>query len=264
MNRLRFTRCYLCGAMDRAKDAGIGWRRNTRWSQNHLGVQWLDPTRKPINIGVEDDASRARRKESKKLGKLGPVVDEMKPIRRVDLRMVDICDFLIVNLDMDIHACGTYEEIFLANRQKKPILIHVEQGRNAVPDWLLGTVPEEHIFDNWDDLHDYLNRVNEDPEWVDEYGRWYFFHWMGHVDPDALDEEPMEVYTVPSVSTKTRTAVKALGWESFSFVLTLLISLLVTGSLTEATELTVALFVLKVLFLFLYERVWQRIRWGKS
>jgi uncharacterized membrane protein len=224
----------------------------------------LDPTRKPIDIGVEDDESRAMRKQSKKLGKLGPVVDEMKPIRRVDLRMVDICDFLIVNLDLDIHACGTYEEIFLANRQKKPILIHVEQGRNAVPDWLLGTVPEEYIFDSWDDLYDYLNRVNGDEEWKDVHGRWYFFDWMGFVDPDDIPDEPMDMYTVPVISTKTRTAVKALGWESFSFILTLLVSLMVTGDIGEASTLTVYLFVLKVLFLFLYERVWQRIRWGKN
>jgi len=29
----------------------------------------------------------------------------MKVIRSVDLRMVDISDFLIVNLDLDIHPC---------------------------------------------------------------------------------------------------------------------------------------------------------------
>jgi len=263
MNRLRFTRCYLCGAMDRAKDAGIGWRRNTMWSQNHLGVQWLDPTRKPIDIGVEDLASRNRRREHKKAGRLGPVVDEMKPIRRVDLRMVDICDFIIVNLDLDIHACGTYEEIFLANRQKKPILVHIEQGKNNVPDWLLGTLPAEHIFDSWDDLYEYLNRVDSDEEWTDEYGRWYFFHWMG-VDEPQVPAQIEFVYSTSNVSTKTRTAVKAVGWESFSFVLTLLISLMVTGDVGEASTLTVYLFALKVLFLFLYERVWQRIRWGKN
>jgi uncharacterized membrane protein len=249
--------------MDRAKDAGIGWRRNTRWGMNHLGVQWLDPTRKPIDVGVEDDASRELRKKCKREGNLGPVVDEMKPIRRVDLRMVDICDFLIVNLDMDIHACGTYEEIFLANRQKKPILIHVEQGRNAVPDWLLGTVPEEYIFDNWKDLYDYLDRVNGDPEWVDTHGRWYFFHWMGAYELEGPQQVEF-VYAAAPRSTPLRTLVKSVGWESFSFVLTLLISWIVTQSWGEATELTVALFVLKVMFLFLYERVWQRILWGKN
>lgn len=263
MNRLKFARCYLCGAMDRAKDAGIGWRREIRWGMNHLGVQWLDPTRKPIDVGVESDESRAHRRECKQQGDLASVSEEMNPIRRVDLRMVDVSDFLIVNLDLDIHACGTYEEIFLANRQKKPVLIHVEQGRNNVPDWLLATFPEEYIFDSWSDLKDYLDKVDGDTEWVDTQGRWYFFNWMGVTELEGPQQIEM-VYQPVAQSTRLRTLVKALGWESFSFVLTLLISWLVTRSLGEATELTVWLFVLKVSFLFLYDRMWKRIRWGKN
>ena len=57
--------------------------------------------------------------------------------------------------------------------------------------------------------------------------------------------------------------MKALGWEMFSFVLTLLVSYIVIGSVSKASELTVILFVLKVAFLFAYERMWHRIRWGK-
>jgi uncharacterized membrane protein len=67
----------------------------------------------------------------------------------------------------------------------------------------------------------------------------------------------------PYPSTKTRTLVKALGWESFSFILTLIVSYMVVGDAGEATELTVILFVLKVVFLFLYERMWHKIKWGK-
>lgn len=68
----------------------------------------------------------------------------------------------------------------------------------------------------------------------------------------------------PDPSTGLRTFVKALGWESFSFVLTLIVSYLVVGDVGEATELTVILFVLKVVFLFLYERMWHKVRWGKK
>ena len=67
----------------------------------------------------------------------------------------------------------------------------------------------------------------------------------------------------PDPSTRARTLVKALGWEAFSFVLTLLVSYFVVGDVGEATELTVILFVLKVGFLFLYERAWHKTRWGK-
>ena len=44
----------------------------------------------------------------------------MKIIRCVDLRMVDISDFLVVNLDPDIPTFGTHEEIANANRQRSP------------------------------------------------------------------------------------------------------------------------------------------------
>jgi len=253
MNRLRHTRCYLCGAMDRAPDAGEGWRKNTRKANDHQGIVWLDPTRKPIDIGTEDAASRARRRKSKAEGKLDEVSKEMKPIRHVDLRMVDISDFLIVNLDLDIHACGTYEEIFLANSQKKPVLLHVEQGRNSVPDWLIGTLPSEHIFDSWVDLHAYVDRINSDPKWCDNYGRWYFFDWTG---PEAPDQ-PLHLYH-PQRPSKVKTFLKSFIWESISLVLTFAVSWLVTDNVEQATEMTAILFALKTLGLFVYDLFWQR------
>jgi hypothetical protein len=179
--------------MDRAADAGVVWRRDIR-QRLDLGIQWLDPTRKPIDIGVEDDASRAARKNHKVSEDYQFVVEEMKPIRRVDLRMVDVCDFLIVNLDMDIHACGTYEEIFLANRQKKPIFIHVEQGKQAAPDWLYGTLPHEYFHSTWESLHQHVERVAHNPNFIDPYGRWYFFDWMGcNEEEERLDRLTAEI-----------------------------------------------------------------------
>lgn len=67
----------------------------------------------------------------------------------------------------------------------------------------------------------------------------------------------------PDPSSKARTFVKAFGWECFSFILTLGVSYAVVGSINKATTLTLILFVLKVGFLFLYERAWHRVRWGK-
>jgi len=69
--------------------------------------------------------------------------------------------------------------------------------------------------------------------------------------------------THPDPSKPVRTFVKAFGWESFSFVLTLAISYLVVGNVAKASKLTIYLFVIKVAFLFTYERIWHKIRWGK-
>ena len=98
----------------------------------------------------------------------------MKTIRSVDLRLVDISDFIVVNLDLNIHPCGTYEEIFWANRQKKPVIMRVLQGKENAPDWLFGTFPHQHIFSDWNDVYAYLEHVNS-AENVNNYNRWYFF-----------------------------------------------------------------------------------------
>lgn len=58
INRLALNRGYLCGAMDRATDGGIGWRQDLIESLKDLNILWLDPTRKLIDIGVEDLENR--------------------------------------------------------------------------------------------------------------------------------------------------------------------------------------------------------------
>lgn len=177
-NRLKNTRCYLAGAMDRVRDGGEGWRNWIKSELADLSIHWLDPCRKPINIGVEDDESRRLRREAKIRGDFQYVADEMKPIRRVDLRMTDITDWSIVNLDVKIHACGSLEELFWMNRMKKPVLVHVEQGKKFTPEWLFATLPLEHIFDNWNELKDYVRHVAA-ADAINDMRRWFFFNWTG-------------------------------------------------------------------------------------
>ena len=117
-----------------------------------MKVLWLDPTRKPINIGVEDLENRALRQKAKRAGDFEFVRNQMKQIRPVDLRMVDICDFLVVNIDLDVHATGTYEELYWGNRMKKPCVVRIAQGVEHTPDWLFGTLPFEMIFSTWDEV----------------------------------------------------------------------------------------------------------------
>ena len=99
----------------------------------------------------------------------------MKEIRCVDLRLIDKSDFLIVNLDLDVHPCGSYEEIFTANRAKKPILICIKQGKKHIPDWLFGTIPHQMFFCNWNDLKNYLNHIDCD-EFIESHKRWQFIN----------------------------------------------------------------------------------------
>ena len=175
MNRLYKQRAYLAGPMDRCLDRGKTWRDNLTPILQDMGIVILNPINKPIDIAKEDAVTHLRKIELKDQERYDDLTKIMKEIRNVDLRMVDISDFLIVNLDLDIHPCGTLEEIFWANRQKKPILIHMVQGKKNTPDWLFGTIPHQMIFSTWQEIHDHLVHINTS-NIINSYNRWYFFN----------------------------------------------------------------------------------------
>ena len=175
INRLNGQRAYLAGAIDRVADRGAGWRDLITPFLQKLGITVMNPLKKPTEIGLEDNQVHALKIKLREERKYDELASVMKEIRAVDLRMVDISDFVVVNLNIDHHACGTYEEIALANRSKKPILIRVEQGKEQTPDWLFGTIPHDLFFSNWQELKIYLNHINED-ENIKTHKRWQFFN----------------------------------------------------------------------------------------
>ena len=175
MYRLKNQRVYLAGAMDRVKDRGNGWRDEITPFLEDLGVIVFNPIKKPSIVGKEDWETHQHKIQLKQQENYTELSHLMKTIRSVDLRLVDISDFLIVNLDLDIHPCGTYEEIFWANRQKKPIIVHMEQGKQSAPDWLFGTIPHEMIFSSWHNIKEYLLTIHNNSE-IDTFNRWYFFN----------------------------------------------------------------------------------------
>ncbi len=169
-------RCYLAGCMDRADDGGVGWRRDITPYLQELGVIVMDPTNKPIDIGVEDIENRKYRESLKRLGLYEKLASQMKEVRRVDLRMIDVSDFMIAYLDLDILTCGTWEEIFWANRMKRPVLVVCKQGKVCIPDWMFAVLPHEHMFDGISEALSYLRHVCYD-DVVDDMGRWMFFDY---------------------------------------------------------------------------------------
>ncbi len=179
---------YLCGPIDDADDDGVGWRRTLTEDLNAVfGVRVLDPTNKPFKdhdgpsyeeIGSEKINSLALKEE----GRFEELAEKMRTIVRVDLRMVDLSDFVITYLPKDVVVCGTIHEIVTATESKKPTLIVVEGGRKYAPNWLWGMLPttphEENrsgwIFDSFEALTDYLRNVHmgEVPE--PKSTRWVF------------------------------------------------------------------------------------------
>jgi len=170
---LKNTRTYLAGAMDRVADGGHGWRDIiTPHLANNFGIKVLNPCKYPIKMVKEDEETRSYIENLKLSGNYDQIKTLYGEIRNSDLRCVDLSDFIICHIDIDIHMCGSYEEIVTANRQKKPILIWCKQGKQKIPNWLFFMLPHEHMFSSMEELLSYLqfihvkNQINEK--------RWFF------------------------------------------------------------------------------------------
>ena len=180
MNRLNGLTCYLSGPIDFAENFGAGWRDKITPILEDKGLRVLDPL-KHTSFGTDelDTEKRPRMDALLENEKFEELYEEMKEVIHWDLRSVDKSDFLIVNYDNSVHMCGTYEEIFLANVQAKPVLLVLSGPRNKMSKWMLGRFPPSHMFDSWNNLYKYLEMVDTDPNWMEnrsevEKKRWLF------------------------------------------------------------------------------------------
>lgn len=174
MSKLKGMRTYLVGAMDRVPDGGVGWRKTITPYLHGLNVQVLDPCDKVLGTIEENQSTRNDIQGYKDSGQYEKIREKYNAIRNVDLRCVDISDFIIAQIDIDVHMCGSYEEIVTANRQKKPILVWCKQGKRKAPNWLFFMLPHEHIFGSMEELLQYLDVVNNCND-NSNLHRWFFF-----------------------------------------------------------------------------------------
>jgi hypothetical protein len=184
MNRLRGSFTYLIGAIDRVinSEDAIDWRQNITPFLQSLGVIVLDPTNKPV-VGLKEDEEIVKNKEKYiEDGKIEEFCLAVRRIRSFDLRCVDLSSFIIAYIDTDIHLCGSYEEIFSANKEKKPCLIVVKQGKSRTPRWILGAVNAETVFNNFDELKQYLKHIDQD-QCIDTLRRWVFIDFSKLISP---------------------------------------------------------------------------------
>jgi len=168
-NKLEHATCYLSGPIDYAKDDGIGWRSDFIKKSKHLNLTVLDPTNKPTSqkseVGVEKDYHKNLRLKQDIVG----LRDFAKKIRRVDLRFCDLCDFLIAYIDTDIYACGTWDEIIVCERQKKPIFGIFPKGIFNAPLWCYAMFRPNEMFSSVDELIQHLDGLSHselDDRWV--------------------------------------------------------------------------------------------------
>lgn len=174
LNNLKGMRTYLVGAMDRVPDGGIKWREYITPMLREMNVNVINPCTKPVENVKEDISTRQMIDYYKETGQFDKIRQEYGHIRNADLRCVDISDFIIAHIDMDVHMCGSYEEIVTANRQKKPILVWCKQGKQQAPNWLFFMLPHQHIFSSSEDMILYLLEINRSKD-TSNFKRWFFF-----------------------------------------------------------------------------------------
>lgn len=183
MQNLKYAICYLIGGIDRQPDNGAGWRERVKKDFANFGLCFIDPLNKPVDIGIESGDARHRRKILKEQGLYEEFSQIMKEIRIVDLLFTDKADMAVCFLDLDYHMCGTYEEITSMNRSKRPVLIVCKQGKKNVPDWLFGMLPHQFFFDDFDQLHQYLDLVDNAAK--PPHKRWKFLN-AKHLYPELI------------------------------------------------------------------------------
>jgi hypothetical protein len=166
---------YCSGPMDEVPDMGVDWRLHIQDFLWGLGCGVLNPCNKPTDFALENGDTREKIKYLKGEGLYDEVAAIMKPIASIDLRMVDKADFLILHIDKNYHMTGSYGEQSTACIQRKPVIVHCEQGKDAVPNWLWGVCNHNVFFGTWDEVKSYLIHIHED-ENVDDFKRWRFFN----------------------------------------------------------------------------------------
>lgn len=180
MNRLYGHLSYLCGSIDKSNDYGRGWRNNmTEFLQNY-GIGVLNPCDKPFfNAKVDEQEGFVKHiQKLKESGKYAQVTKEMQEIVRLDFKMVDLCNFMILNIDSDVHMCGSYAEQTLACYQRKPIIVHCSNGIDKIPNWIWGVCDYKMFFDTWEGVKEYIEYIAFDEDVPDDIdSKWRFLDY---------------------------------------------------------------------------------------
>lgn len=184
MGILRGSICYLSGAIEYAPDHGVSWRQDfiQKAKAAKLGILCLDPTNKP-EIEGWDSILKGHLREDQQYqqqlqgnGEFKELQRYVSGYRRLDLRLVDYSDFLVVAVNPTIPQWGTANEVYMAESQHKPIFFVGPSGE-IFPRWLfdiLDITEEDYIrnlFLSVDHLIEHLCKINNgeikiNDEWV--------------------------------------------------------------------------------------------------
>jgi hypothetical protein len=82
-----------------------------------------------------------------------------KKIISHDLRYVDHSDFLLCHLFYGVQTCGTWDEVFMARLERKPVFVMMENWKEKAPGWLIGRVGYEMMNENMEEVIERLREI---------------------------------------------------------------------------------------------------------
>jgi hypothetical protein len=167
-NYLHGARVYLAGPMDfvasRETEKRFGWRSRVKEFLERLGVTVFDPWEKPRIRGLleygKEDAKTIKNRDrwtfattAEGAATRAELAEYFWETVHIDLRMVDISDFVIAYCPTDIYSVGTVHEIIVARSQHKPVLFvspPTERNSSGTPSlWYLPLIGSESFFDGF-------------------------------------------------------------------------------------------------------------------
>ncbi len=171
---LNRTKCYLAGNIENSSSPH-SWRDLVKAELASTGIIFFDPLKKPFMDSVNEDKEHmvrlAKIREESRFDDLARI---MRKIRVEDLSLVDRSDFLIAVISAKTASWGTAEEVFWANRMKKPIYLVVSEGKQACPFWIFGTLPADQIHGNIQDVIADIRQIDSGEKKID-LSRWKIF-----------------------------------------------------------------------------------------
>jgi len=171
---LHRTKCYLAGNIENS-DAPSSWRDQVKTELRETGIIFFDPLKKPFLDSVNEDKEHiARLNNLREEGRFDDLARIMRKIRVEDLSLVDRADFLIACISARTASWGTAEEVFWANRMKKPIFLVVAEGKRACPFWIFGTLPSDQVYGGIEEVIADIRQIDCGEKKID-LTRWKIF-----------------------------------------------------------------------------------------
>lgn len=175
MGKLKGSLVYLSGLMEAAIDGGCQWREVVTPLLKRFGCGVLNPCAKPNGNPNEEFERRKLANKLKEESKFAELRKLYRPLVQYDLRMVDISSFIFCQLD-GTPAVGTYDEIFVAAGQKKPVIIVAPNGYDKLSNWLFGRLDYRLFFPSINSAIEYLDGIDSGSI-IPDSNKWRFFNY---------------------------------------------------------------------------------------